>query len=60
MSDDIVTRLRDELLIIEQHGTESLNDLDHADLLIDAADEIEWLQAEIKWLQAELKAVRGD
>jgi uncharacterized protein YifE (UPF0438 family) len=47
MTDDIVTRLREELLIIERHGTESLNDLDHAHLLVAAVDEIEYLRNEI-------------
>jgi hypothetical protein len=48
MTDDIVTRLREELLTIERHGTESLNDLDHAHLLVAAADEIERLRAELE------------
>ena len=50
MTDDIVTRLREEILIIERHGTESLNDLDHAHLIVAAANEIERLRAEsLKW-----------
>jgi hypothetical protein len=60
-TDDIVTRLREELLTIERHGTESLNDLDHAHLLVAAADEIERLRAEVNtWMGAAERFAESD
>lgn len=47
MTDEIVTRLLAELSFIERHGTESLNDIDHALLLVAAVDEIERLRTRV-------------
>jgi uncharacterized protein YifE (UPF0438 family) len=47
MTDDIVTRLREIPAIIEKLGYEWINDLDSAHLVIDAADEIEYLRNEL-------------
>jgi hypothetical protein len=50
MTDDIVTQLKIELSWIEQHGTESLNDLDHAALLVAVRNEIERLRNSlVRW-----------
>jgi hypothetical protein len=70
-SDDIVAQLQVELSFIERHGTESLNDLDHAALLKWAMDEIERLRAEYEHCRVQMlvyqriaelgpQAVRGD
>jgi hypothetical protein len=55
-TDDIVAQLQVELSFIERHGTESLNDLDHAALLKWAMDEIERLREELQASQDTTRA----
>jgi hypothetical protein len=53
VSDDIVAQIGVELSWIEKHGTEALNNLDHAALLVALRDEIERLRAEVNlWMGA--------
>ena len=47
VSDDIVAQIGVEISWIEQHGTEALNDLDHAAFLVALRDEIVRLRAEV-------------
>lgn len=57
MADDIIAQIEAELSLIEQHGTEVLNDLDHATLLVALRDEIVRLQAEVARLGSFLHPV---
>jgi hypothetical protein len=50
MTDDIVTQIGVELSWIEKHGTEALNNSDHAALLVALRDEIERLREAGDWL----------
>jgi hypothetical protein len=61
MDDDIVAQIGIELSWIEQHGTEALNDLDHAALLVALREEIERLRAEVNlWMGAAERFAESD
>ena len=61
VSDDIVAQIGVELSWIEKHGTEALNNLDHAALLVALRDEIERLRAEVNlWMGAAERFAESD
>ena len=57
MGDDIVAQIGIELSWIEQHGTEALNDLDHAALLVALRDEIVRLREQIEELETRVSTL---
>ena len=60
MADDIIAQIEAELSLIEQHGTEVLNDLDHAALLVALRDEIERLRENREYLHSVIEMLRAE